>query len=173
MPLFSRETLLPKTWCVPLPDKFVNSSWTVSKTFLNPKGDWIFNPTQIWNDFVSLSQVKWEGLTWCSTRFLLVIVATIQVLLVLLALLATRGLVESLGRAVAQVSLEVQVYLEIKEKEVLSQLLSPEGLEWLMSSLQRNNKENWEQWNNTITVVTFILLQHERNNNISAFPCAV
>lgn len=29
---FSRETLHPKTWCVPLPDKFVNSLWTVSKT---------------------------------------------------------------------------------------------------------------------------------------------
>lgn len=41
MSLFSRETLHPRTWCAPLPDKFVNSLWTVSKTFLNPEGIFI------------------------------------------------------------------------------------------------------------------------------------
>lgn len=35
MSLFSRETSHPRTWCAPLPDKFVNSLWTVSRTFLN------------------------------------------------------------------------------------------------------------------------------------------
>lgn len=29
--LFFREILHPRTWCAPLPDKFVNSLWTVSQ----------------------------------------------------------------------------------------------------------------------------------------------
>lgn len=40
--LVFRETLHPKIWCAPLPDKFVNSSWAVSPTFLNPPGIWLY-----------------------------------------------------------------------------------------------------------------------------------
>lgn len=74
---------------------------------------------QLLHSFV-LSQVRWAELTWCSTRFLLDIAATLQGHLVLLALLVTKEPAESLDKLVGPVSLETQVYLEIKEKEVLN-----------------------------------------------------
>ena len=69
--------------------------------------------------FFLFSQVKWAESTWCSTRFLLDIVATLRGQLVLLDPPETRDPAESLGRQVELVSLEAQVHLEIKESEVL------------------------------------------------------
>ena len=124
MSLFSRETLHPRTWCAPSPDKFVNSSWTVRKTFIKLEG----SLKSLKHEYmviqicliVLLLQIKWAELTWCSTRFPLDIAATLPDHLVLQALLATKDPAESLDSLVAPVSLEPQVNLEIKEKEVTS-----------------------------------------------------
>lgn len=67
-----------------------------------------------------LLQIRWAELTWCSTRFLLDIAATLPDHLVLQALLATKDPAASLDSLDAPVSLEPQVNLEIKEKEVTS-----------------------------------------------------
>lgn len=75
-------------------------------------------------------------MTTCLTRFLLDTAATVQDHQVLLALLGTRETEESLDNLDVPVFQEVQVYLEIQEKEVRKEKRERGGLQELVSEVK-------------------------------------